>query len=52
MLSHYMWHYAPDLKDGQPEIVADPYPATEGQLFFVDACCPNTTTPNATCCAT
>lgn len=40
MLSHYMWHYAPDLKDGQPEIVADPYPATEGQLFFVDGLLP------------
>ena len=27
-------------KDGQPEIVADPYPATEGQLFFVDGLLP------------
>ena len=40
MLSHYMWHYAPDLKDGQPEIVADPYPATEGQLFHVNGLLP------------
>lgn len=33
MLSHYMWHYAPDLVDGAPRIVADPCPETEGQLL-------------------
>lgn len=33
MLSHYMWHYAPDLRDGVPQIVADPCPETPGQLI-------------------
>ncbi len=33
MLSHYMWHYAPNLKDGVPQIVADPCPETPGQLI-------------------
>ena len=40
MLSHFTWHFSPDLKDAAPPIVDDPYPETDGQLTFKDGVIP------------